>query len=178
MIIRYDMNHAIPAERLEPMLALLNEAFPRGERRADEAQRRLLADPRYVVDLLIEGERVKALLIWWRLEGVRFIEHFAVNKAARNGGVGGRLLDGFLRESDCPVALEAELPENDIARRRIGFYKRHGLLVSDRAYAQQPLRPGDSETPMRLLFYPALPDDAEFDRVRHEIFRYVYNKRE
>ena len=178
MKTRYDSARAVPSEQLAQMLALLNEAFPCTERRADGEQLKLLNNPRYVLDLVTEQGRLVALMAWWRLDGVRFIEHFAVDRAARNGGVGGKMLDGFLGEDVCPAVLEVELPEGETARRRIGFYRRHGFALSERDYAQLPLRAGDSQTPMKLMFYPALPDEAGFDRVRHEIYRYVYNKQE
>ena len=70
--------------------------------------------------------------------------------------------------------LEVELPEDEITRRRVGFYRRHGLALNERFYQQLPLRDGDSPTPMFLMSFPCPLTDAEFVRVRREIYRHVY----
>mgnify|MGYP000774958686 FL=1 len=50
------------------------------------------------------------------------------------------------------ACLEAELPETELAARRIGFYERHGFTVNaDYAYFQPGLAPGGDPLPMHLL---------------------------
>ena len=63
----------------------------------------------------------------WPMTDALFLEHFAVNPALRSQGLGGRILEELKKQTDCPLVLEAELPETDWARRRLGFYARHRL---------------------------------------------------
>ena len=63
-----------------------------------------------------------------------------------------QMLDALLARYDKPACLEAELPETELAARRIGFYERHGFTVNaDYSYFQPALAPGGSPLPMHLL---------------------------
>ena len=103
---------------------LLEVSFPHSEFREREAQAALFDKAPYRVYGLREGDKLLALCALWELPGWRYLEHLAVAPEARNGGLGGRFLDGLTE--DRPCVLEVELPETDLARRRIGFYKRNG----------------------------------------------------
>ena len=91
---------------------------------------------------------------------------------ARNGGLGGRFLDGLT--ADRPCVLEVELPETDLARRRIGFYRRHGFAWNDYPYMQPALRPTESPIPLRLMTRNAPLPEEEFHRLKKEIYKTVY----
>ena len=63
----------------------------------------------------------------------------------RSGGIGGQMLDAMLARCSKRACLEAELPETELAARRIGFYERHGFTVNaDYPYFQPALTPGGS----------------------------------
>ena len=88
----------------------------------------------------------------WDFDDFVFFEHFAVDPACRSGGIGGQMLDALLARYDKPACLEAELPETELAARRIGFYERHGFTVNaDYSYFQPALAPGGSPIPLYLL---------------------------
>jgi len=70
--------------------------------------------------------------------------------------------------------LEVELPTDELTRRRIAFYRRHGMHLNEREYAQMPLRAGDMPVPMYLMSSPDELNAEEFVRVRREIYRHVY----
>ena len=92
------------------------------------------------------------MMAWWDFDDFVFFEHFAVDPACRSGGIGGQMLDALLARFDKPACLEAELPETELAARRIGFYERHGFTVNaDYSYFQPALAPGGSPLPMHLL---------------------------
>ena len=114
---------------------LLEASFPHSEFREREAQAALFDKAPYRVYGLREGEKLLALCALWDLPGWRYLEHLAVAPEARNCGLGGRFLDGLT--ADRPCVLDVELPETDLARRRIGFYRRCGALLTpywDRAF--------------------------------------------
>ena len=76
----------------------------------------------------------------------------ALENACRSGGIGGRMLDAMLARCGKRACLEAELPETELAARRIGFYERHGFTVNaDYSYFQPALAPGGSPIPLYLL---------------------------
>ena len=151
---------------------LLEASFPHSEFREREAQAALFDKAPYRVYGLREGEKLLALCALWELPGWRYLEHLAVAPEARNGGLGGRFLDGLT--ADRPCVLEVELPETDLARRRIGFYRRHGFAWNDYAYMQPALRSTESPIPLRLMTRNAPLPEAEFHRLKEEIYRTVY----
>ena len=126
----------MPIERMRPedfdaVFRLLSQSFPAGERRDTAGQRALLSDSAYRIDILrAPSGGVQALMALWDFDDFVFFEHFAVDPACRNGGIGGQMLDALLARYDKPAYLEAELPETELAARRIGFYERHGFTVN------------------------------------------------
>jgi GNAT superfamily N-acetyltransferase len=160
-------------ERTAQFMRILEEAFPPTERRVSSGQYELLHHPRYVIHAAEQDGRMIAFMAVWNLSGVTFLEHFAVDASHRNGGIGGEMLERMRAEST-RLVLEAELPADDLTRRRIAFYRRHGMCLNGREYAQMPLRAGDAPTPMVLMSSPDGLNDEEFVRVRREIYRHVY----
>ena len=89
-------------ERMQPadfdaVYRLLTQSFPATERRGAAGQRALFSDSAYRVDILRAPDGgVQALIASWDFDDFVFLEHFAVDPACRNGGVGGRMLDALL----------------------------------------------------------------------------------
>ena len=87
----------MPIERMCPedfdaVFRLLSQSFPAGERRDAAGQRALLSDSAYHIDILrAPSGGVQALMAWWDFDDFVFFEHFAVDPACRNGGIGGQM---------------------------------------------------------------------------------------
>ena len=85
----------MPIERMRPedfdaVFRLLSQSFPAGERRDAAGQRALLSDSAYRIDILrAPSGGVQALMALWDFDDFVFFEHFAVDPACRNGGIGG-----------------------------------------------------------------------------------------
>ena len=73
--------------------ALLEEAFPAEERRDMEEVRQLLGKTSLELLTLEEEDRVQGLLMLWNLEGLMFLENFAVDAGLRGRGIGARMLE-------------------------------------------------------------------------------------
>ena len=145
-------------ERMQPadfdaVYRLLTQSFPATERRGAAGQRALFSDSAYRVDILRAPDgSVQALIASWDFDDFVFLEHFAVDPACRSGGIGGQMLDAMLARCGKRACLEAELPETELAARRIGFYERHGFTVNTGyPYCQPALVPGGDPLPMHLL---------------------------
>lgn len=113
-------------------------------------------------------------ITWWDFGGFVYGEHFAMLPECRGAGIGGEVIDRFVADAGKPVVLEVELPTNGLARRRIGFYERHGFTLCDAEYVQPPYDAGGEGVPMRLMSH-GMPLDAEtFERVRDTLYAEVY----
>ena len=73
-----------------------------------------------------------------------------------------------------PVCLEVELPESDITRRRIGFYRRNGFFLNDYPYIQPSLGVGRAPQPLRIMTRDGTITQTEFETMRDVIYREVY----
>ena len=70
---------------------------------------------------------------------------------------------------------EVEMPEEEMAIRRINFYKRQGFTLWEKPYMQPPYKSGDDYLPMLLMAYGDLECDKDFEQVKKCIYREVYN---
>ena len=70
--------------------------------------------------------------------------------------------------------LEVELPQDEMSRRRIGFYERCGFELCHLPYLQPPYRPGDTPLPMHLMFHGTASPAPIFNTIRDTIHRHVY----
>lgn len=155
---------------------LLNQAFPRQERRDDQRQRKLAdSNPHFFPHLISENGKAIGLLTLWRLPGFTFAEHLAVDPGLRNGGYGARIMQ-WLKENEKKLILETELPETDLSRRRVAFYERCGFRICPKPYEQPAYHADEQPLPLHLMYYGWDSLDKDFESIRDTIYRYVYGK--
>lgn len=126
----------------EELTALYNAElvydFPKSELKPVRAMHRLMDMGIYEPMLVLEdGEAIGYAMVW--LPPCRrgaLLEYFGVLRGKRNAGLGTAILH-LLAEKYGQIFGEAEAPtsddsaENDLRRRRIGFYLRNGLRLLD-----------------------------------------------
>jgi ribosomal protein S18 acetylase RimI-like enzyme len=157
---------------------LLSKSFPLDEYRPYEAQRVLLEHPLYRAYILKDDEstEIRALITVWKLEKFVFIEHFAVAPACRNQGLGAKILQEVKEMLSARLVLEAELPETDLARRRIGFYQRNGFTLNEYPYLQPSYGKGREAVPLFLMTTGGSISEGEFEAVKSALYKTVYGK--
>lgn len=120
-----------------------------------------------------EDAKVVGLMTWWDFGEFIYGEHFAVSSELRGNGMGSEAFREITSSFDKPFVFEVEVPseDNPIAGRRIRFYERCGMVLSDIPYFQPPYREGDAPTPMCLM-----TSDASFplEKAKEVIYRRVY----
>lgn len=168
------MFERITEETFDAVFPLLEDAFPVTELRTKEDQRALLGEKAYVLYGVRKESEFTAVFATWETEEFLFIEHFAVKEEYRNGGYGGFLLDTFLKGIHKPVVLEVEEPTDELTRRRIAFYERHGMVYNVYFYLQPPLRRGNALLPLKLMTSPGRIDEMTFEQYRKRIYEVVY----
>lgn len=173
-----------PIKTDHPHYAFVEElflaAFPESERRPVDAQRRNVdTHPAFRCYLLTEeGGRPVGFITVWHLDGFYYAEHFAVDPSLRNGGYGSRVVQQLLHELKLPLVLEAEVPADDLSRRRVAFYERQGFRTWDKDYVQPPYRPGGESLPLYLMVANEHYGLPPVDAVRRAIYREVYGVEE
>ena len=152
-----------------------NEAFPEAERRDFALVRQLIAnEPAFQLRVFYREGIYVGFLTHWQFEDFRYVEHFAIDPSARNGGIGGAALRLFLASQEDAVVLEVELPEDELTRRRVGFYERQGFRLDSQRYIQPPYRLGGVSLELRLMTYGPLDLSQRFAEVRDALYQKVY----
>ena len=158
----------------EQLYYILSESFPADELRSKTEHRALLDEPGYRVWAHYEGAELQGFLTVWMLSDFAFIEHFAVKSSCRNGGLGSGLLRALSEKLGKRLCLEAELPETDMAKRRLDFYRRNGFAVNTYPYLQPALEEGKSPVPLYILTTGGPIDRQEFEILTAQIYKTVY----
>lgn len=110
----------------------------------------------------------------WEFESFTYIEHFAVDPVLRNSGTGSAMLQELVRKYQKQICLEVELPEDELTRRRIGFYERNGFVFNEYPYIQPPISKGKSPVPLRIMTYGSAITRETFEEMKEVLYRRVY----
>ncbi len=151
---------------------LYEGSFPLEERRLKDAQARVMKNPDYNFDIVINNKQFIGFILWWDFETLRYVEHFATSTEQRNKGFGKLILEKFMESNDKPILLEVELPHSTINQRRIKFYERTGFKLNPHYYELPPIQEDHSPLQLLLMSYPtplSEKDVANFIKVFHPI---------
>ena len=177
--IRGDLTELRSEELCEESFAqvyrLLERSFPPEERRSFEGQRALFQREEYkLLSLRSPHGKLLGLMAVWEFESFVFLEHFAIDPDCRNLGLGSKMLLA-LKKVSAPkaICLEAELPKEELSRRRLEFYKRNGFLPREQAYIQPSLGPGRAPIPLQILSTEG-ETKLPFVQIRKELYTRVY----
>lgn len=124
---------------------------------------------------LLDENRVKGFITYWDFQDFFFIEHFAIDPAYRNQGLGQDFFAQLLQKYAQPFVLEVEPPFEDIQKRRVGFYQRLGFHLLPYPYLQPPYQAGYRPLPMHLMSYPMALNQPDFELYRDRIYHEVYH---
>jgi GNAT superfamily N-acetyltransferase len=154
---------------------LLTTSFPAEEYR-DLQELRAYTDtvPHFYCHIVLEDETPIGLVTYWDLGGFYYVEHLAVDPNRRNGGYGHGLLEYLADRLKKPIVLEVERPTEEMSRRRINFYRRHGYALWEKDYFQPPYKSGYDKLPMYLMVKGDLNPEEDFESVKECIHRAVY----
>lgn len=154
---------------------IYTESFPQDERRDfDEVVRLLRENDDFKMVLLSDGERPVGFISYWPWSDFVYMEHFAVDSSCRGGGYGAAGMAALLEQTGQPAVLEVEKPENELSRRRIGFYERLGFVLSTLPYIQPAYSPDRNPMELYLMSHGDIDLDRLFDTVVARIHSRVY----
>lgn len=123
---------------------------------------------------LLEENEVRTIIVLWRLTHCIYIDYLATDVSFRNRHYGEKSLKIFLEKSLQPVVVEVELPDNELAIRRIGFYQRLGFHLEEHFNYCMPNYNNKGFTPMNLMIYPSLMSNEDCKNIAAEIYEKVY----
>lgn len=152
-------------------------SFPENERRSYEGFVQLFEKQNsFHCTVLMHENQFVGFLTFWEFSHFVYIEHFAVSSQQRGQSLGSKTLKQFMKSISKPIVLEVELPESDIAKRRISFYERLGFFVCDHSYMQPPYDKSKESVPMLLMCSDEGFLEKKFEEIRNTLYKYVYIK--
>lgn len=72
------------------------------------------------------------------------------------------------------VCLEVEPPDNEMASRRIDFYKRNNFFLNNYPYTQPPISTGRNPIPLLIMTHGRHINNIEFAKIKEELLTKVY----
>lgn len=174
------LNKGATINHIDDVKKLYHESFPLEERRDwfDIVNMLNQNHTCYNIYVIIVEGRFVGFISWWDFSLFRYVEHFAIKEEVRGSGIGGQAIKDFVAMQPSAVVLEVELPSTgELARRRIGFYERHGFKAhADYEYVQPPYASNLPEVPMMLMRVINNNETIGIDEIAKQIHRYVYKK--
>ena len=168
------MLELLKEKEFDQFYALLEDSFPKSEIRSFQGQKELLNLSVYNVYVLKEDEVILAFFAEWQNESHRFLEHLAVNEKYRSRGLGSKTLQAYTAQSDKPVVLEVEPPNDDIQIRRVKFYEKNGFHLTSYGYVQPVINEGYEGVPLVMMTYPKKLNHTELALVKDWLDETVY----
>ena len=166
----------ISVDEFDAVYDIMENSFPDDEYRSYCGQKMLFSKPEYDI-YVVDGDdsTLRAFVSVWDFDNFAYIEHLAVNPARRTAGIGASILAAVKEKAGKRICLEVELPENDIARRRIGFYTRNGFSLNEYHYIQPPMSAGKNPVPLLIMTTGGAVDEKKFEYIKDKLYEKVYN---
>lgn len=166
----------ISVDEFDAVYDIMEKSFPEDEYRSYDEQKMLFSKSEYDI-YVVDGDdsTLRAFVSVWDFDNFAYIEHLAVNPAFRNAGIGASILAAVKEKAGKRICLEVELPENDIARRRIGFYTRNGFSLNEYHYIQPPMSAGKNPVPLLIMTTDGAVDEKKFEYIKDKLYEKVYN---
>lgn len=147
-------------------MELLAVSFPSEERRDDDLQRQVMSHPDYRLQAIMDGDEPVGVVGYFDAPEFIYFENFCISPDKRNNGYGSQALK-LLTSLGKTFILEAELPVDELTRRRIAFYKRNGMVENVYPHIQPHYRATDPDLPLVVLTYGKPITQEQYDNFRH-----------
>jgi len=174
------MLEEMQSEAFDQIFSIMERSFPADEYRTYEEQKELLLEPGYHIYVCMQNGpdhgKIVAFMAVWRFADFTYIEHLASDPAVRGQGLGSAILQEAGRLFENQICLEVELPDTDLAKRRIAFYQRNGFCLNSYPYIQPPISKGKQPLPLLIMTSGACITEERFQKIREELYREVYKQ--
>lgn len=166
----------ITLNEYDKFFALLESDFCLDERKTKVNELKAFEDSNFSPNFIYDGKTLVGYVCYWEFEKFLYVEHFAISKEMRGTGVGSKFLKEFSENSTKPIILEVELPETEIAEKRIKFYERLGYVVNHYPYTQPAYQPESNPVDMFVMSYGSSLSETDFNDYTKKIKKVVYNQ--
>ena len=160
---------------------LYNEAFPPEERWSFSMTLQNKGNHNYKFYCILDDEAPIGLTMLWYLDDFNYGEYLAIDKKLRGKNYGSEVLTKILDMlKDKLIVIEVEPYElNEIAKKRIDWYKRFGLILAEYDYDMPCIDKDNkiSTMKMRIMTSRAIKSKEEHDKITKILYDKVYKPR-
>ena len=162
-------------EYIHSLMPLYQEAFPENQRHTEEDFKALLgSEPDFYCNAVLMNDNFVGFFNYWDFDWFIYAEHFAILEAIRGNKLGEKVMNMMKPQSDIPMVFEVELPDEEMAARRIEFYRRLGYEVVPVDYQQPPYNRNGYYQPLFLMTDQVDFVIENFEKIKSTIYRRVY----
>lgn len=158
--VRFNVD-SLDSKEWEKAWEIYNYSFPKHEKRTLKTQALFLKDEDYFCCGIMKDENLCGIIFYWRFKSKLYIEHLAVAKEYRGLGVGTEVLE-HLKLHGKNIIFEVDPQVDEVAKRRVRFYKRLGFKENTYEYYHPPLSEKGAPYRLEVMSYPSELEDAEF----------------
>jgi ribosomal protein S18 acetylase RimI-like enzyme len=156
-------------------LRIYENSFPTEEKRSIEKHIKLMKDnPFFRFHAAMKKEQVIGMVVLWELSDFTHIDYLATAPDYRNKGYGKMIIKQIQQLYKGLIVLEVEMPDNDLAKRRINFYTRLGFHLLDFPYFMPKYNHPTEPLSMLLMSFPNIIDNYMCKEVMNQIHSNVY----
>lgn len=141
----------IELDSTSPICDLYINSFPENERRDLNSLNKLLESAPICLYEILHNNSFAGLITTWDFPKFLFVEHFAISTTHRGTGIGSKTINIVASNNNKPIVLEVEPPIDDISKKRVEFYNRCGLQLSEEPYIQPSYDGVKPEVELRLM---------------------------
>lgn len=167
----------VSQERFDTVYKKMESAFPYEERRDSVDQKNCFQNKFFNFFEITDNGTPVGLISPWEFENFVFIEHLAVDDDKRSGGYGSKTLETVKEKYNKTIILEIEPPEDEQKIRRWHFYEKFGFKMNDYDYVQPSFHGTDETVPLKILSYPNVLSQAQFNEffklTRKEVYKTI-----
>lgn len=153
---------SIFSRQVQSLWALMEQAFPRAERRDAAWHHRALEDEDFHCCALNENGEFIGLACFWVNADFVYLEHLAMAEDKRGQGRGSSAMKQLQRDyAKFTIVAEVEPPVDDVTRRRCSFYEKSGFIRLPDEHVQPAYHPDTEPVPLLLYAYDARANEEE-----------------
>lgn len=155
---------------------IYEKSFPIEERRDFSLVLDIYKTDSLSLNLIYDNETMVGILNYWDFNEFCYIEHLAISEQYRNRKIASKVLEQ-LNAQNRLIVLEVELPNDELSKRRIGFYQRNSFSIQPYPYVQPPYRKGEQGIKMHIMANTQMPiNKAKYEEIITLIEKKVYEK--
>lgn len=151
-------------------------AFPTAERRSCTGlEFELTYGERFCAHALIQNDKFVGFFNYWTFDRFYYIEHIAIVPTMRGQNIGTEAMKIFKQQTNLPIIMEVDMPNNSASIRRIKFYEKLGFTVLPHNYAQPPYETEGFLLPMLIMSNDAHFANTHFELIKENLYKNVYH---